>query len=388
MSTLPGSCASEKIYIFLVKNGYTPAGACGIIGNLDHESGLRSNNLQDTFNAAYGSDTYYTDSINNKTYSKEKFMNDKGGYGLAQWTYPTRKRGLYDNTVGKGLSIDDIEGQLKYLMIELKDMPSLDNVLRTTNDVDVASDKFLIIFEAPAVPNYAARRTTSRKYYDKYHTIDVNSYEYNDSKNDSNTSTNSNSNTANLEVKGSYTVQKGDSWWSISCKILGTGAKMKELAALNGKTINDMLHPGDILHMPIEITNNTDANIMKETTDSTADQYSKTMYTLYIVKPGDSWWAIANEKLGSGANMAMLAEFNGRKTSDIIQVGEQIKIPVKDNSNTSSNYTRYTIKKYDTWKSIAMEQLGDINKAAYLAEFNGKTIRHPLVCGAPIKIPK
>ena len=118
--SLPGSCNSEKIYIFLVKEGYTPEGACAIIANLDHESGLRPNNLQDTYNASYGSDTYYTDIVNNKTYSKTKFMNDKAGYGLAQWTYPTRKGKLYSSTIEKGISIDDLEGQLKYLISELK----------------------------------------------------------------------------------------------------------------------------------------------------------------------------------------------------------------------------------------------------------------------------
>ena len=39
-----------------------------------------------------------------------------------------------------------------------------------------------------------------------------------------------------------YTVQSGDSWWSIANRY---GMNMYTLAARNGKTIYSMLHPGD-----------------------------------------------------------------------------------------------------------------------------------------------
>lgn len=43
---------------------------------------------------------------------------------------------------------------------------------------------------------------------------------------------------------GTYTVQSGDSWWSIANR---HGMSMYTLAARNGKTIYSMLHPGDKL---------------------------------------------------------------------------------------------------------------------------------------------
>lgn len=54
--------------------------------------------------------------------------------------------------------------------------------------------------------------------------------------------------TETQEVKNDmYTVKPGDSWWGIAQNELGDGSRMYELAALNGKTIGSMIHPGDIL---------------------------------------------------------------------------------------------------------------------------------------------
>ncbi len=47
-----------------------------------------------------------------------------------------------------------------------------------------------------------------------------------------------------------YTVQPGDSWWSIAEKELGSGSKSEELAAYNGMTTSDVIHPGQILKIP------------------------------------------------------------------------------------------------------------------------------------------
>ena len=48
---------------------------------------------------------------------------------------------------------------------------------------------------------------------------------------------------------GYYTVKAGDSWWSIAASQMGDGMKMYELAQLNGKTIESVIHPGDTLKL-------------------------------------------------------------------------------------------------------------------------------------------
>lgn len=46
-----------------------------------------------------------------------------------------------------------------------------------------------------------------------------------------------------VTVSGScYTIQPGDSWWSIAAK---HGLSMYALASRNGKTIYTVIHPGD-----------------------------------------------------------------------------------------------------------------------------------------------
>lgn len=56
---------------------------------------------------------------------------------------------------------------------------------------------------------------------------------------------------SSCSAKKTYTVQSGDSFWAIAAKQMGSGSKMYELAAANGMTINDTIHPGDVLVIPV-----------------------------------------------------------------------------------------------------------------------------------------
>lgn len=48
-----------------------------------------------------------------------------------------------------------------------------------------------------------------------------------------------------------YTVQSGDSWWKIASQQLGSGYRYTDLAAYNGMKTTDVIHPGDILRIPV-----------------------------------------------------------------------------------------------------------------------------------------
>ena len=75
----------EKIWSFLKAQGLTDAGAAGLMGNLYAESGLRANNLQNSYEGRLGmTDAEYTEMVNRGTYTN--FANDRAGYGLCQWT--------------------------------------------------------------------------------------------------------------------------------------------------------------------------------------------------------------------------------------------------------------------------------------------------------------
>lgn len=375
MIELTGRNTEEKIWHYLISKGYTRAGTAGIMGNLKAESGLATNNLENTRNSTLGSDTYYTSAVNNKTYSKNQFINDRAGYGLAQWTYYTRKRGLYEITVEQGLSIADLKGQLDYLISELSNYyKSLNNILKTTSSVDAASDAFLKEFEKPAILNYKERRDFSWSFYNKY----TNGMPTNNDDDDDVI------NPDECEYK-TYEVKQNDTWWGIATKELKSSARMHELAKFNNKTINTVLHPGDIIMLPELRKEIVDANVKAES----VVKPDTNLFTLYEVKVGDSWWKIAAKKLGNGNKMAELAKFNGRNTSSILRIGEQIKIPCEKVTESKNHaYTTYTTKKGDSWYGIASEKLGSGSRMEELAKFNGKTTKHIIHPGNVIKLPK
>lgn len=53
-----------------------------------------------------------------------------------------------------------------------------------------------------------------------------------------------------VENVKTYTVQSGDSFWSIAEKEMGSGSKMYELAKANNMTINDTIYKGNVLIIP------------------------------------------------------------------------------------------------------------------------------------------
>lgn len=370
---LVGYSNGEKIYNFLISKGFTPEGACAVLGSLDAESGLRSNNLENTKESALGSDTYYTSAVNNGTYTKTQFANDRAGYGIAQWTWHTRKQKLYEATVEKGLSIADLEGQCEFLVTEIKGYTALNELLRTTKDIDAASDMFLKNFEAPVVCNYADRRRRSRTYYNKYgknYTPPVTKEENPPKKEE--TSKVESSTTLNK----TYKVLPGDSWWQIAEKTLNSGIRMNELASLNGKTIRDIIHPGQILKLP------DDAEI-----EIDVDKPSNNMpYFEYVVKPGEGWWQVAVNTLNDGNKMYEIAAYNKKSVVSMLHPNMKLKIPYST-SNTQE-YTLHTVKKNETWRTIADAYLGDWRKMGYLAKYNGKNTNNILNAGMVIKIPK
>lgn len=151
---MPGETTHSK-YIwdyFMVKIG-NEFGVAGLMGNLYAESGLRPNNLQQTYETSLGyTDESYTAAVDNGSYTKSQFVNDKAGYGLAQWTYYSRKQNLYNFwKAGNYSSIGSIELACDYLWEELsKSYTSVLRTLQSAASVREASDVVLHDFERPA----------------------------------------------------------------------------------------------------------------------------------------------------------------------------------------------------------------------------------------------
>jgi len=96
------------------------------------------------------------------------------------------------------------------------------------------------------------------------------------------------------QTNGTYTVQSGDSWWSIANR---HGMSMYTLAARNGKTIYSMLHPGDRLTISGQTTH------------------------IYTVKSGDTLSGIASRL---GVSVGHLAQTNRISNPNLIFVGQQL----------------------------------------------------------------
>ena len=161
----------ERIWSFLKAQGLTDAGAAGLMGNLYAESGLRPNNLQNSYEGKLGmADAEYTERVDSGSYTN--FAHDCAGYGLAQWTYHTRKANLHKFAKDAGKSIGDLEMQLGFLMKELSEgYKAVLATLKTAASVRATSDAVLLQFERPADQSEAVKAKRAgygQKYFDKY----------------------------------------------------------------------------------------------------------------------------------------------------------------------------------------------------------------------------
>lgn len=162
---------AEKIWNYLKAAGLSDQGAAGLMGNLYAESGLSPTNLQNSFERNLGyTDATYTEAVDNGSYTN--FAKDRAGYGLAQWTFYSRKEALLAFARAKKQSVGNLEVQLDFLLHELEaSYPSVLTTLKTAADVAAASNTVLMKFERPANQGEEVKRRRAQYaqgYYDRY----------------------------------------------------------------------------------------------------------------------------------------------------------------------------------------------------------------------------
>lgn len=166
-----GTMTEKELWDYFKSKGMNDYGVAGLLGNLYAESGLRANNLQNSFEKKLNiTDEEYTRLVDGGNYPD--FITDKAGYGLAQWTYHSRKQYLLKKSQEMGTSIGDARMQCEYLMWELEtSYPSVFRTLKYAKSVREASDVVLMNFERPADQSekvQVKRATYGQGYYDKY----------------------------------------------------------------------------------------------------------------------------------------------------------------------------------------------------------------------------
>lgn len=169
-NTGTGAEAEKEIWDFLTDKGLNAFAAAGIMGNLFAESGLKANNLQNTHNARLNmTDAQYTAAVDNGGYAD--FAHDGAGYGLAQWTFYSRKQALYDRAKSAGVSIGNLAMQLEFLWQELQGYKAVMSALKSATSVSAASDAVLTGYERPADQSAAVKRMRAsygQRFYDRY----------------------------------------------------------------------------------------------------------------------------------------------------------------------------------------------------------------------------
>lgn len=165
------STNERKIWDFLIGKGLNAFGTAGLMGNLFAESGLSPINLQNSYEKKLGfTDSGYTAAVDKGTY--KNFVRDSAGYGIAQWTFWSRKQNMLDFARAAGKSIGDLDMQLDFLFQELSgSYMQVLSVLKTAASVRAASDCVLLNFECPADQSEAVkikRAGYGHGYYDKY----------------------------------------------------------------------------------------------------------------------------------------------------------------------------------------------------------------------------
>lgn len=168
---LTGKNNEEKAWNFLKSKIANDFGVAGLMGNLYAESGISPQNLQNSYEKKLGfSDATYTAAVDSGSYAN--FVHDSAGYGVAQWTFWSRKEALLNYVKALGASIGDLEAQLGFLYKELSESyPSVLAALKTATSVRAASDKVLTDFERPADQSETVkikRTSYGQTYYDKY----------------------------------------------------------------------------------------------------------------------------------------------------------------------------------------------------------------------------
>lgn len=125
----------RELYAFFKSKGLCNNGIFGLFGNLYAESGMKPGNLQNSSEKKLGlTDEAYTAAVDSGNY--KNFVHDSAGYGLAQWTYWSRKEAMLAFHQAKGASIGDALTQAEFLYKELSgSFPAVLKVLKTAASI-------------------------------------------------------------------------------------------------------------------------------------------------------------------------------------------------------------------------------------------------------------
>lgn len=310
---------TATIWNYFKGKGLNNFAVAGIVGNLYAESGFKPTNLQNTYEKKLGyTDATYTAAVDNGSYTN--FVKDSAGYGLAQWTYWSRKQALWEYAQSVGKSIGDLTMQLDFMWKEMQGYKSMMTTLKSATSVLEASNAVLTQYEKPADQGEAVQKKRAgygQTYYDKY----------------------AQKATASTPTDNLYRVQCG-----AYSKLENAN---KQLAAVQAKGFDALIKKVGNLYKvqtgAYSVKANAEAQLTRVKAAGFTDAYitnesggtvvatspateSKPDYITYTVKKGDTLWDIAKKYLGNGSRWKEIYNLSGL-TSQTIYAGQKLKIP-------------------------------------------------------------
>ena len=173
--------SNKTIYDALLASGMTKEGACGLMGNMMAESGMKSNIAQRGMTKL--TDEQYTAAADNNLMD---FVHDSCGFGLCQWTYFSRKQSLMSFAKKCGVSVGDEAMQVQFCIQELrKDFPGVWEFLCSSHDTFQCAQKVCLEYERPAVNNVGTRFAFADEFFKEFaESISIPHDDYIEPKND------------------------------------------------------------------------------------------------------------------------------------------------------------------------------------------------------------
>ncbi len=131
------------------------------------------------------------------------------------------------------------------------------------------------------------------------------------------------------EPASSYEIKQGDSLWSISEKIYGSGYNWVDLAKANNLENPGLIHSGNKLTIPdvqkitiatVQPTQNKQSLFLQNNGPSISGNS-------YTIQKGDYLWNIAVRAYGDGFKWIEIARANNLPNPDLIYAGSTLNIP-------------------------------------------------------------